>query len=74
MRGWNRRAAFDSGSARPGSADTRRLSALRIAARTYGGQVLHTGGAEFQERAARRCARLNIRVVNADLAGIVRDP
>ena len=45
----------------------------RIAAQKYGGQVLHTGGAEFQERAARMCARLNIRVMNPDLAAIVRD-
>ena len=35
--------------------------------------MLHTGGAEFQERAARMCARLNTRVMNPDLAAIVRD-
>ena len=48
-------------------------AALRIAAQKYGGQVLLTGSAEFQERAARMATRLGIRVVNPDLAGIVRD-
>ena len=47
-------------------------AALRIAAQKYGGQVLLTGSAEFQERAARMATRLGIRVVNSDLAGIVR--
>ena len=48
-------------------------AALRIASEKYGGQVLLTGSAEFQERAARMATRLGIRVVNPGLAGIVRD-
>ncbi len=48
-------------------------AALRIGAQKYGGQVLLTGSPEFQERAARMATRLGIRVVNPDLAGIVRD-
>ena len=48
-------------------------AALRIAAQKYGGQVLLTGSAEFQERAARMATRLGIRVTNSDLQGVVRD-
>ena len=48
-------------------------AALRIASEKYGGRVLLTGSAEFQERAARMATRLGIRVVNSDLVGIVRD-
>ena len=48
-------------------------AALRVAAEKYGGQVLLTGSAEFQERAARMATRLGIRVTNPDLAGVVRE-
>ena len=48
-------------------------AALRIASEKYGGRVLLTGSAEFQERAARMATRLGIRVTNSDLQGIVRD-
>jgi hypothetical protein len=48
-------------------------AALRIASEKYGGRVLLTGSAEFQERAARMAARLGIRVTNSDLQGVVRD-
>ena len=48
-------------------------AALRIASQKYGGQVLLTGSAEFQERAAKMATRLGIRVTNPDLQGIVRD-
>ena len=48
-------------------------AALRIASEKYGGRVLLTGSAEFQERAARMATRLGIRVTNSDLQGIRRD-
>ena len=48
-------------------------AALRIASEKYGGQVLLTGSAEFQERAARIASRLGIRVTNLGLAGVVRE-
>ena len=73
MRGGNHRADVDSSGECPGRGDTGRLSALCIAAQKHGGQVLRTGGAEFQERVACMCATMNIHVVNPDLAVIVRD-
>ena len=57
----------------PGKRGRRPALGTRSAAQKNGGQVLHTGGAAFQERAARMCARLNTRVMNPDLAGMVRD-
>ena len=47
-------------------------AALRIASEKYGGRVLLTGSAEFQERAAQMATRLGIRVTNPGLASIVR--
>ncbi len=48
-------------------------AALRIAAARFGGVVSLTGSGEFRERLARQATREGIRVVDADLAGIVED-
>ena len=54
------------------SRDVERV-ALRIAAQKFGDAVSITGGAEFREHMARLATREGIRVVDADLAGIVED-
>ena len=48
-------------------------AALKIAAARFGGAVSLTGSGEFRERMARRAAREGIRVVDADLARIIKD-
>ena len=48
-------------------------AALKIAAARFGGAVSLTGGGEFRERMVRLATREGIRVVDADLARIVKD-
>ena len=49
------------------------LGALQLASAKWGGKVQIQGCAEFRERAARLAAREGIRVIDADLADILRD-
>ncbi len=49
------------------------VGALQLAAAKWGGKVSIQGSAKFRARAARAAAREGIRVVDADLAEIVRD-
>ena len=49
------------------------IAALKIAAARFGGAVSLTGSGEFRERMARRATHEGIRVVDLDLARIVRD-
>ena len=48
-------------------------AALKIASAKWGGKVQIQGCAEFRERAARLAAREGIRVIDSDLADILRD-